>query len=316
MSTQNQTTQNIPIKDALDQFVTWLRFRGVRSTTIKAHTDKLTLFFATMNVQELGQITAVLVGNWLESMRGQTILYENHPYRKPVIRSLSPVTIRERLKTVRYFMRVCHKQGLIKVDPLASLPAPKFEKMRVKERTMRKETVGSFLNVATHPRDLALIAFMADTGVRVGEAVGLHTSDLDLDNLSAIIDGKTDVRKVTFSSQCGAMLASWLNVHIVPENKRVFVFVGLGNRSRGKPLTENAVRILFRKLGEVAGIAGPVNPHAMRHMVGQMWTDKTNPRLAQEKLGHKDLRTTLAFYYHPDYEEIADKTQELTLLVS
>ncbi len=307
-----QTSSN----EALEQFLTWLRFRGVRPATIAAHSQKLNQFFNVMEVQQLDQITAVLVGRWLELMREQSVLYVEHPNRDPVARRLSPVTIRERLKTIRYFIRVCVKLGLLAADPLASLPAPKFEKVRVKERTMREETVRSLLDVATHPRDLALIAFMADTGVRVGEAVSLKAADLDLATLSAVIDGKSSVRRVTFSKNCARLIASWLDVHIVPKKQRVYVFVGLGNRSRGKQLSENAVRILFRQLGEKSGAAGPLNPHALRHLVGQTWTDRANPRLAQEKLGHSDIKTTLTFYYHPDFEQLSDTTETLSLVGS
>lgn len=314
MNTENQS--QTPINDAFDQFITWLRFRGVRPATVAAHSQKLQQFFKQMEVEYLQQVTAVLVGRWLEFMRGQQVLYKEHPYRAPVVKKLSPVTVRERLKSVRYFIRVCLKMGLLAADPLASLPAPKFEKSRVRERTMRRETVTSLLDVADHPRDLALIAFMADTGVRVGEVPGLLISQLDLENKTAVIDGKTRVRQVTFSSQCAALLRCWLDDHIVPEKKRAHVFVSIGNRSRGKPLTENAIRSLFRRLGKECGAAGPVNPHAMRHMVGQLWTDLANPRLAQEKLGHADLKTTLSFYYHPDFSEVAEKTEKLTLLSS
>ena len=305
-----------PITEAFDQFVTWLRFRGVRPATVAAHSQKLQQFFKHMEVQKLSDVTAVLVGRLLEMMRGQTVRYEEHPTLDPLPCKLSPVTIRDRLKTVRYFIRVCLKLGLLAADPLASLPAPKFEKVRVKERTMRKETVNSLLEVATHPRDLALIAFMADTGVRVGEVPGLLVSQLDLENRTAVIDGKTKVRQVTFSRQCAFLLAQWLESHIVPQKKRTHVFVSLGNRSRGKPLTENAIRLLFRKLGKECGAAGPLNPHAMRHLVGQLWTDLANPRLAQEKLGHADLKTTLSFYYHPDFSEVVEKTETLSLLNS
>lgn len=307
---------SLSASEALDQFITWLRFRGVRQPTIAAHSQKLKQFFEVMDVQRLDQITAVLVGQWLESMRNQEVLYQEHPRRGPVTRTLSPVTIRERLKTVRYFIKVCVKLGLLIRDPLASLPSPKYEKMRVKERTMREETVKSFLDVAHHPRDLALIAFMADTGVRVGEAVSLKVADLDLDNSSAVIEGKTGVRRVTFSKNCAAVMATWLENHLVPEKERTHVFVSIGYRSPGKKMSANAVRILFRKLGQESGAAGPINPHAMRHLVGQIWTDRANPRLAQEKLGHADLQTTLAFYYHPDFDQLADTTETLSLLKS
>jgi site-specific recombinase XerD len=315
MNTQKQSPR-IAISEAFEQFITWLRFRSVRTATVAAHSQKLNQFFKQMQVEHLDQITAVLVGKWLAEMRSQTVLYEEHPYRDPVVKKLSPVTIRERLKTIRYFIKVCLKLGLLDADPLASLPAPKFEKMRVKERTMRKQTVTSLLQVASHPRDLALIAFMADTGVRVGEVPGLLVSQLDLENKTAVIDGKTRVRQVTFSASCAELLRCWLAQHIVPEKKRTHVFVGIGNRSRGKPLTENAIRTLFRKLGKESGSTGPVNPHAMRHMVGQLWTDLANPRLAQEKLGHADLKTTLSFYYHPDFSEVIEKTEKLSLLGS
>jgi integrase len=164
---------------------------------------------------------------------------------------------------------------------------------------------------AGSPRNLALLSFMADTGVRVGEAVSVRLADLDLERGTAVVRGKTDTREVDFTPDCGDAIRAWLKVR---PGGSPFLFVGLGNRSRGKQMTTNAVRIVFTKLAEAGEAEGPTNPHALRHLVGQTWVDEANARLAQAKLGHSQLQTTLQYYYRADRERITQETQRLSFL--
>ena len=59
---------------------------------------------------------------------------------------------------------------------------------------------------------------------------------------------------------------------------------------------------------------GRANPHVVRHLVGQTWVDQANPRLAQEKLGHADIKTTLVSYYRPGRAKLAEETERLSWL--
>ena len=71
---------------------------------------------------------------------------------------------------------------------------------------------------------------------------------------------------------------------------------------------------IFGRLSKKAGVKGRFDPHSIRHLVGQYWTDETNLALAQVKLGHRDMSTTGRFYAHQDRARIKEWTKRLTLL--
>ena len=308
------------IEDALAHFRTWLRFHGSRTATIDAHMQRLRQFVAQTNVRVVTDITATLVADWLASQMDAHEQYQSHPYRRPVARPLSPQTIQARLKSLRYFLRVCVQSGLLPRDPLQQLPA--FGRRLPKSgKQMELETAVTILHHAQSQaadgaplavRDLAVFALLLDTGVRVGELCSIRIEDVNLSSQTAHVRGKTGERLVSFSQATAAAVADWLAAHPNPTGE--WLFVGLGSRSRGRRLSENAVRITLKRLAAGAGVSGPVNPHSIRHLVGQTWVDRANPRLAQEKLGHKDLKTTLGFYYRPDQERLAEYTERFSLL--
>lgn len=315
-----------PITNALTAFATWLRFNGARTATVNTHLARLRQFVAQAGVATLDDITPALVAAWLTDQAEQQTQYSAHPSRTAVARPLSPVTIQARLLSLRYFLRTCEAQGLLPADPLRRLPARKqAAPARRQNKMMSQTTAVALLHHARQAaqtgeliaiRDHALLAFMLDTGVRVGEAVSVRLSDVDLDQHSAAVQGKTGARVVAFSPGCTAALRAWLEVHPGGHmgHAPTWLFVGLGNRAYGRRLSENAARIAFKKLAAAAGVSGPVNPHSIRHLVGQRWVDQANPRLAQEKLGHADIKTTLGFYYRPDREKLAAETERLSLL--
>lgn len=42
------------------------------------------------------------------------------------------------------------------------------------------------------------------------------------------------------------------------------VFVGIGGRTPGRPLTRDGLRVIVREWGERAGLGEPISPHAFR----------------------------------------------------
>lgn len=311
------------IDQAIETFTTHLTFQGVRPATVATHLARLRLFTTQNNLTHLEEITPALVAAWLGQQQQQQIQYTDHPARRPVARPLSPATIAARLLSLRYFLRICVAAGLLPADPLARLPSPRQRARRRQNKAMSPDTAVTLLRhaqtqaAAGDPlavRDYALLAFLVDTGVRIGEAVSVRADGLDLARHTARVSGKTGPRLVEFSPACAAALIAWLTVRPLPSSLPVALFIALGNRSAGQPLTENAARLILKKLATAAGVSGPVNPHGIRHLVGQRWVDLANPGLAQEKLGHADVKTTLGFYYSPDRQRLAEETDRLSLL--
>jgi len=59
----------------------------------------------------------------------------------------------------------------------------------------------------------ALVAFLVDTGARIGEALTLTRDAVDLDNLLVKLDGKTGQRIVPISIEGRKRLYTWLRSH-------------------------------------------------------------------------------------------------------
>jgi integrase/recombinase XerD len=161
---------------------------------------------------------------------------------------------------------------------------------------------------AGKPRDLALLLFLVETGCRVGEAASLRLDWLDLEKGDGLVEGKTDRRAVDFTAVTTVAMRAWLAMR--PATEHAFVWVG----RYGKALSASGIYQVLRRLAREAGVKGRFNPHSIRHLVGQSWTDEVSLELARQKLGHSTVLTTAMFYSHQDRARVKAATQRLSLV--
>jgi len=65
---------------------------------------------------------------------------------------------------------------------------------------------------------------------------------------------------------------------------------------RLKPFSRNGINKLIERLGQRAGIAWRVFPHALRHTAGyELVNNGVNLRVIQAWLGHKSFQSTMAY---------------------
>jgi integrase/recombinase XerD len=146
----------------------------------------------------------------------------------------------------------------------------------------------------TGRRNRALILLLASTGLRIGEALALKRSDLDLDRGTVRVQsGKTDnaAREVTvLMPEAVDALAVWLDTRKalgVNGHRRVFCTL------KGGPIADAYIRELFPRLGRKAGILGRVHAHGLRHFFAATSTRLGAPiEHVRRALGHSDLGTT------------------------
>jgi len=63
--------------------------------------------------------------------------------------------------------------------------------------------------------------------------------------------------------------------------------------TRGKPLSDDAIRRIVKKSAKMAGINRPVTPHSFRHsFASDLLNNGADLRSVQELLGHANLATT------------------------
>ena len=179
-------------------------------------------------------------------------------------------------------------------DYIVKSPVRRIHKVKatqtVKE-TYTDEELEAMRDACTNIRDLAMIDFLASTGVRVGELVNLNIDDVNIQERSCIVLGKgSKEREVYFDARTKIHLQKYLEER-ADNNSALFV-------SLLKPyarLEISGVEIRLRELGKRVNIR-KVHPHKFRRTMATRAIDKGMPiEQVQVLLGHKKIDTTLQY---------------------
>lgn len=190
----------------------------------------------------------------------------------------------------------------------------------------------------TGKRNLALLTLMADTGLRIGEALALTTRDLVLE-AGQIVGVKVRSGKggkpanLAVGRRAAVRLAHWLEARKALGLKAgaLFCTISRGKRARGRvttegfaagtevvelepgrPISAGYVRQLLTRLAERAGIEQRVTPHTLRHSFAtHLLRDSGNLKLVQQALRHQDVTTTARIYAHLQEEDVAEAVRGL-----
>lgn len=279
--------------EVTDKFLIYLEAKGDRPRTIATYDQRLRLFVTAVGVPDLDRVTPEMVDCWVADMRR---------------RGLAKSTVNNRLRDVKTFFNWCVGRGYVAASPANHL-AVRGRWADLEVKAMAREDLTAILRAADQARDVAIIRFIASTGCRSGEAATLQISDVNLNERSAFVTGKTGRRPVEFDVPAANALATWLNDH--PNKQSGYVFVTL--RPPHLPATPGLIYQLFRRLAKTAGVNGRFNPHSVRHLVGQTWTDETNLELTRQKLGHRDISTTMV-YANQDRKRLKEATDRISIL--
>lgn len=162
-------------------------------------------------------------------------------------------------------------------NPLREMTPPK--RVRTLPRTLSVAELGCLFLVPLSRRDRALVSLFLDTGVRVGEAVGLRPQDIGRDTIQ--VDGKSGPREVPISPQ--------VREELIQVAGGEYVFGGPNGH-----LHEHTAYYHIRKAFLAAGIKGrKLGPHTLRHTFGRMFIMAGGDAFSLQRiLGHSNIQTT------------------------
>ena len=173
---------------------------------------------------------------------------------------------------------------------------------------LTSEQVQALIEACSHKRDKFFICLLYETGMRVGQALGLRHSDIRTwDNEIDIIwrddntNGARSKSKVSNTLHVPKELMSLYTQYLVDEYPvevgSDYVFVNCWGGEIGRPLQYQNASELLERLGKQVGI--DINAHLFRHThATELIREGWDMSRVQKRLGHANIQTTMNTYVH------------------
>ena len=249
------TVKSTKTKTAVLQFINSRRAKGLSKATVSWYGRMMKLFYGMC--PEL-PTKALPIENFMSALNCSD--ESRHAYYRT-------------LRAFYYWFYPRHNPA----NPMLDIGAPKRRKKVPYSLSMAE--IGYLLAAPLTTRDRALIELLLDTGVRIGEALGLHKEDV-LDE-TIMVDGKTGQRQVPISES--------VREELLALPGQGYIFTGLKG-----PLTNSGGYRIIKMALKRAGIhAKKAGPHTLRHTFGRQYIMAGGDLVSLQRiLGHSDIATT------------------------
>ena len=240
--------------------------------------------------------------------------YKNHLQSG---RGLKPQTVNRKLAALSSFFRWALQHRLVSDDPTVLIKgvkeartAPKALERTDLNRLLRKAGEPRTADTGKRPwRDVAIVAVLLHTGLRVGELCALRLSDLSLSERKGTITVRSGKGRKYREVPLNADVRKALNDYLERRKEESEFFF---QSQKGGALTPSAVWRVVKSIGKAAGVE--LSPHTLRHTFGtNLVRAGTDLVSVATLLGHESLNTT-AIYTRPSRRHLASVVQKLSTL--
>ncbi len=269
----NSQDQN-PACNLLDSFIAAKRIEGCSEKSLK-------YYFITIG-KMLETVGKPIVHIMTDDLRGYLATYQNS-------HQSSKITIDNIRRILSSFFAWLEDEDYIIKSPVRRIHKVKTGKT-IKE-TYTDESLELMRDSCSTLRDLAMIDFLASTGIRVGEIVRLNRADIDFQERACVVTGKGNKqREVYFDARAKIHLQNYIASRADTDPA---LFTTLAKPY--KRLQIGGVELRLREMGKRLGIP-KVHPHKFRRTLATTAIDKGMPiEQLQQLLGHQKIDTTLQY---------------------
>lgn len=223
-----------------------LAAEGKKPKTIRTYTDAASWLQRTQDITDWSEVRKSHVREHL------AFILSNH----------SPAYANNQFRALQQFFKFLEAEEDVR-NPMAGLKPPAVPQKLVPvisdseyARLIQSCTGKRFVDI----RDKAIFEFFRSTGARRAEVAGLKVTDIDLDQLAAIVTGKgSRMRIVRFDAATGLALSRYLRAR-KNHNHSASDMLWIGGDG---PLHSDAIYQMFGRRGVKAGVR--INPHRFRH---------------------------------------------------
>lgn len=258
----------------LESFIAAKRIEGCSEKSLK--------YYATTIGKIIETVGKPIVHIITDDLRGYLAGYQK-------LHNSSKVTIDNIRRILSSFFAWLEDEDYIIKSPVRRIHKVKTGKT-IKE-TYTDEALEMMRDSCTNLRDLAMIDFLASTGIRVGEMVRVNHEDIDFQERACVVTGKGNKqREVYFDARAKIHLQNYLASR-TDTNPALFTTLAKPHT----PLQIGGVELRLREIGKRLGIP-KVHPHKFRRTLATTAIDKGMPiEQLQQLLGHQKIDTTLQY---------------------
>lgn len=284
---QKLEESNLPWKNHAIEYLKDQYRRNLRVGTLIASRNSITLFlrFFENSGRSISDISRRDIEAYVENEQD---------------RGLKPRSIKSRLASLYAFFSYLVKLGILPQEILQ-------RKIRIKlpsslPRAIESEHLESVLSSVSDVRNRAMIMLLLRTGMRIGELLALHATDVNLQEQKICIyigEKNAQGRVVYFCDDAKEALMAWLRIR---DPEQIYLFYGYG----GKPLSYASARRLFLKYLEKSDLSAKgYTLHQLRHTFAtELLNAGMRLEVLQQLLGHSTIEMTR------HYARLTDKTRE------
>ena len=165
-------------------------------------------------------------------------------------------------------------------------------------------------------RNLLIISLLLSTGIRISELCHIHLKDINLSNKTLHIIGKGKKERILFlgDQKTFNLLETYINKTRNESND--FLFPG---KHSPKPLSEQSVRLIIKRIVEQNSLSKTITPHMFRHSFATMLLDNdVDIRYIQQILGHSSISITQIYTHvsHSKQKEILSSFNPISVIHS
>jgi len=338
----------LPFK-TINQFLVFQQKRGRTPNTIKSQGYDLTTYFRYLS--EYGK-------SWLEVGIDEWVDFIQYLKMKPTHQSVylmtdqtgsarSATTINRHLSTLNSFYKYQSAKNGINMPKIhecirnpfcndhvsflsfAGKSRPKALNTKsvigrqkvciARPKVITNDDQKRLLEACRNRRDRLLILLLHETGLRIGQALGLKHEDIASwrqkivvnyrdDNPNKAFAKSQDMLEVHISNQWLDLYTDYL-ISDLDEVDSDYVFCNLYNKTgadKASPLSYSTVKALFRRISKHIG--KDITPHMLRHThATELLRSGVSIELVAKRLGHKSIETTRSIYEHLTAEDLKNE---------
>ncbi len=271
----------------MDQFLIWLS-GGHTKATVQSY------YWALHNLRKYLDI---IQKDITECTLNDLTAYIQHLENK----GLKSGTRNHYVTSVRAIWHWLYKQDMVDFDK-EMIPLPDRVDTESYDYLTQEEYEQMLNALSEHfPKELrgkAIIAFLFNTGVRLGELLSIKMSDIDLEKMKGRVKTykrKNHWRDIYWNEFTNNLLKKWIEVRdriIEKLGNSEYLFISLEN-NRGEQLAHSTIQRMIRNLRHQLNIKRKITVHSFRHGFGHRGVEtRVNPRYLQVMMGHANLRST------------------------